>query len=98
MGNLSHYAGSTSGHNNNNVSNNPGSPGEAPDHADGYASEDFVPGSSSSRERKKGLNFIFIFGYGLIFGYFTVTMGLLPGFKIDFFFLLSSCVKNIHSW
>lgn len=56
MGNLSHYAGSTSGHNNNNASNTPGSPGETPDHhADGYASEDFVPGSSSSRERKKGV-------------------------------------------
>ncbi|PON97714.1 GAMYB transcription factor [Trema orientale] len=58
MGNLSHYAGSGSGalHNGSNV---PGSPGETPDHgaaADGYASEDFVPGSSSScRERKKGV-------------------------------------------
>ncbi|KAJ9173357.1 hypothetical protein P3X46_016502 [Hevea brasiliensis] len=60
MGNLSHYTGSpnpagahASG------SNNPGSPGgDTPDHggaADGYASEDFVPGSSSSRERKKGV-------------------------------------------
>ena len=57
MGNLSHYAGSTSG-THHAGSNNPGSPGETPDHgatADGYASEDFVPGSSStSRERKKG--------------------------------------------
>ncbi|XP_065857774.1 transcription factor KUA1 [Euphorbia lathyris] len=61
MGNLSHYTGSsnlagaiTPG------SNNPGSPGggDTPDHgnaADGYASEDFVAGSSSSRERKKGV-------------------------------------------
>lgn len=31
------------------------SPADTPDHADGYASEDFVPGSSSSRERKKGV-------------------------------------------
>lgn len=35
------------------------SPADTPDHnpsaaADGYASEDFVAGSSSSRERKKG--------------------------------------------
>ncbi|XP_021825325.1 transcription factor KUA1 isoform X1 [Prunus avium] len=54
MGNLSHYAGSSSGLH----PNNPGSPGDTTnDHAgaaDGYASEDFVPGSSSSRERKKG--------------------------------------------
>ncbi|KAH0870775.1 hypothetical protein HID58_077797, partial [Brassica napus] len=51
MGNLSHHSGSgLSGL----VSNNPGSPGNGPDN-DGYASEDFVPGSSSShRERKKG--------------------------------------------
>ncbi|KAE9613788.1 hypothetical protein Lal_00016374 [Lupinus albus] len=56
MGNLSHYAGSS-------VSGGPllGSAGETPDQpsaavADGYASEDFVPGSSStSRERKKGV-------------------------------------------
>jgi len=57
MGNLTHYAGSGSGPLHAG-SNNPGSPGETPDHvtaADGYASEDFVPGSSSSsRERKKG--------------------------------------------
>lgn len=57
MGNLSHYAGSGSCLNQAG-SNTPGSPGEAPDHgvaADGYASEDFVPGSSSAcRERKKG--------------------------------------------
>lgn len=56
MGNLSHYTGSLS---HASGSNNPGSPGgETPDHggtADGYASEDFVPGSSSSRERKKGV-------------------------------------------
>lgn len=50
MGNLSHHSGSgLSGL----VSNNPGSPGNGPDH-DGYASEDFVPGSSS---RKKGTRF-----------------------------------------
>ncbi|KAL6005081.1 hypothetical protein ACLOJK_005642 [Asimina triloba] len=50
MGNLTHYAGSgTSG------GNNPGSPAENHESgaaADGYASEDFVPGSSC-RERKK---------------------------------------------
>ncbi|KAE8690202.1 hypothetical protein F3Y22_tig00110911pilonHSYRG00140 [Hibiscus syriacus] len=44
MGNLSQYFGSNSG-----------SLGGGPDHADGYASEDFVPGSSSSRERKRGV-------------------------------------------
>ncbi|XP_061337011.1 transcription factor KUA1-like isoform X1 [Gastrolobium bilobum] len=59
MGNLTHYAGSGSGPLHAG-SNNPSSPGETPDHAaaaaDGYASEDFVPGSSSSsRERKKGV-------------------------------------------
>ncbi|KAJ4955438.1 hypothetical protein NE237_012221 [Protea cynaroides] len=51
MGNLTHYTGSNS--------NNHGSPGETPEHdaaADGYASEDFVPSSSSGcRERKKGV-------------------------------------------
>ncbi|GMI95656.1 MYB hypocotyl elongation-related, KUODA1 (Chinese for enlarge or expand) [Hibiscus trionum] len=52
MGNLSQYSGSNSGAHNGNGS---GSPGEGPDHADGYASEDFVPGSSSSRERKRGV-------------------------------------------
>ncbi|MBA0826889.1 hypothetical protein Goarm_011702 [Gossypium armourianum] len=52
MGNLSQYSGSNSGAHNGNGS---GSPGEGPDHTDGYASEDFVPGSSSSRERKKGV-------------------------------------------
>lgn len=64
MGNLSHYAGSGSGPHQAG-SNTPGSPGETPDHgaaADGYASEDFVPGSSSSsRERKKGSVLYFIF-------------------------------------
>ncbi|KAL2962377.1 hypothetical protein AAZX31_17G139500 [Glycine max] len=59
MGNLTHYAGSGSGPLHTGL-NNPGSPGETPDHAaavaDGYLSEDFVPGSSSSsRERKKGV-------------------------------------------
>ncbi|KDP39902.1 hypothetical protein JCGZ_03433 [Jatropha curcas] len=59
MGNLSHYTGSPNpGGALASGSNNPGSPGETPDHgaaADGYASEDFVAGSSSSRERKKGV-------------------------------------------
>ncbi|KAK3434631.1 transcription factor KUA1 [Eucalyptus grandis] len=63
MGNLSHYAGAGAGSGTGSGSgsglagggNNPGSPGEGPDHGDGYASEDFVPGSSSSRERKKGV-------------------------------------------
>ncbi|XP_010518718.1 PREDICTED: uncharacterized protein LOC104798365 [Tarenaya hassleriana] len=56
MGNLSHYTGSRPGGHSGTGSNNPGSPGDTPDHAaaDGYASEDFVAGSSSSRERKKG--------------------------------------------
>jgi hypothetical protein len=68
MGNLSHYAGSSSGLNQVG-SNTPGSPGETPEHgaaADGYASEDFVPGSSSAcRERKKGLEF-FLFTFDFI--------------------------------
>ncbi|KAI6702302.1 hypothetical protein NL676_011438 [Syzygium grande] len=61
MGNLSHYAGSGSGSGSGlglaggGGGNNSGSPGDGPDHGDGYASEDFVPGSSSSRERKKGV-------------------------------------------
>lgn len=54
MGNLTHYTGS----NNATLRNGHESPGDTPDHggaaADGYASEDFVAGSSSSRERKKG--------------------------------------------
>ncbi|XP_068650647.1 transcription factor MYBS3-like [Aristolochia californica] len=54
MGNLSHYAGSSG-----NNGNNPGSPDHAPEgggQTDGYASEDFALGSSSScRERKKGV-------------------------------------------
>lgn len=64
MGNLSHYSGSGSGLLNTG-SNTPGSPGENPDHgADGYGSEDFVPGSSStSRERKKGLFLESLFFY-----------------------------------
>ncbi|KAB2039130.1 hypothetical protein ERO13_D03G165600v2 [Gossypium hirsutum] len=53
MGNLSQYSGLNSGMHNGNGS---GEPGDGPDHADGYASEDFVPGSSSSnRERKRGI-------------------------------------------
>ncbi|KFK31380.1 hypothetical protein AALP_AA6G104600 [Arabis alpina] len=57
MGNLSHYTGSGSGGHLGAGSNTPGSPGDVTDHhvaGDGYASEDFVAGSSSSRERKKG--------------------------------------------
>ncbi|CAN8274802.1 unnamed protein product [Cochlearia groenlandica] len=52
MGNLSHYTGSVHG----GVGlNNLDLAGDGHDHGgDGYASEDFVPGSSSSRERKKG--------------------------------------------
>ncbi|CAI0517041.1 unnamed protein product [Linum tenue] len=53
MGNLSHYTGS------GNPGGGGGSPGgDDPDQGgagDGYASEDFVAGSSSSRERKKGV-------------------------------------------
>ncbi|KAM7531074.1 hypothetical protein LguiB_034484 [Lonicera macranthoides] len=60
MGNLTHYTG---GSNNSTPLNGLSglgheSPGDTPDHsagADGYASEDFVAGSSSSRERKKGV-------------------------------------------
>ncbi|KAG6780664.1 hypothetical protein POTOM_013531 [Populus tomentosa] len=61
MGNLSHYTGSSNvGGPLTSGPNNPGSPGDTPDHGiaaatAGYASEDFVPGSSSSRERKKGV-------------------------------------------
>ncbi|CAI0417985.1 unnamed protein product [Linum tenue] len=63
MGNLSHYTGSANpgGGGGTNISglNAPGSPGgDDHDHGgagDGYASEDFVAGSSSSRERKKGV-------------------------------------------
>ncbi|KAL4383938.1 hypothetical protein GQ457_15G010640 [Hibiscus cannabinus] len=44
MSNLSQFSGSNSA-----------SPGEGAEHVDGYASEDFVPGSSSSRDRKKGV-------------------------------------------
>lgn len=63
MGNLTHYTGSGSA---TGAFNTPStaagtdfdSPGDTPDHnaaADGYGSEDFVAGSSSSRERKKGV-------------------------------------------
>ncbi|KAK7251781.1 hypothetical protein RIF29_35292 [Crotalaria pallida] len=67
MGNLSHYAGASGsggallGAGGSNSPGAGGAGGETPDHgvaADGgYASEDFVPGSSSSasRERKKGV-------------------------------------------
>ncbi|GLT96578.1 hypothetical protein SLE2022_141890 [Rubroshorea leprosula] len=52
MGNLSQYAGSNSSVHNANGSS---SPREGYDHANNYASEDFVLGSSSSWKRKKGL-------------------------------------------
>ncbi|CAL5355888.1 transcription factor MYBS3-like [Camellia sinensis] len=60
MGNLTHYTGSNTGTPQNGVSGHNDSPGgDTPDHGgaaeDGYGSEDFVPGSSSSRERKKGI-------------------------------------------
>lgn len=64
MGNLSHFASGSGGGSTplNGVVHD--SPGDTPDHpaaaggsVDGYASEDFVAGSSSSRERKKGLIF-----------------------------------------
>lgn len=63
MGNLSHCNGSGSGAFFNGFSGGGGgtdldSPGDTPDHnaaGDGYGSEDFVAGSSSSRERKKGV-------------------------------------------
>lgn len=66
MGNLSHYTGSGSSNFLNGFSAGGGtgtgtdldSPGDTPDHnaaADGYGSEDFVAGSSTSRERKKGV-------------------------------------------
>ncbi|CAI9095726.1 OLC1v1031722C1 [Oldenlandia corymbosa var. corymbosa] len=65
MGNLSHYSsagggggcGSGGATPVNGLAASHDSPGDTPDHpsADGYASEDFVPGSSSSRERKKGV-------------------------------------------
>lgn len=55
MGNLTHYANSGA---QNGVASALDSIGDTPDHlsaaADGYASEDFVTGSPSSRERKKG--------------------------------------------
>lgn len=54
MGNLTHCTGF-------NSKNGHDSPGDMIDHGgdqvDGYASEDFVPGSLSTRERKKGLIF-----------------------------------------
>ncbi|RAL44513.1 hypothetical protein DM860_011790 [Cuscuta australis] len=53
MGNLTHYAAAAAGSTPQN-----GAALDSPDHTaavDGYASEDFVPGSSSSRERKKGV-------------------------------------------
>lgn len=64
MGNLSHYMGAGGGSGSGGSTPLNGiphdSPADTPDHAvaDGYGSEDFVAGSSSSRERKKGLIFI----------------------------------------
>ncbi|KAI7737077.1 hypothetical protein M8C21_008773 [Ambrosia artemisiifolia] len=58
MGNLTHYTGSGSGNLLNGFSGEGESPGDTPDlnaAGDGYGSEDFVAGSSSSRERKKGV-------------------------------------------
>ena len=53
MGNLTHFSGSNPAENF----------GDTPDHAagDGYASEDFVPGSGSGRARKKGPIFVSLF-------------------------------------
>ncbi|XP_047327738.1 transcription factor MYBS3 [Impatiens glandulifera] len=60
MGNLAHYTGSGSNNGtplNGIAGGSHDSPGDTPEHGagDGYASEDFVAGSSSSRERKKGV-------------------------------------------
>lgn len=68
MGNLSL-------HQNGVVGNTSPAAGDlTPDHlnpvADGYASEDFVPGSSSSRDRKKGE--IFFKMLNLNFGFFLL--------------------------
>lgn len=66
MGNLSL-------HQNGVVGNtSPATGDHTPDHVntttDGYASEDFVPGSSSSRDRKKGLfiNYFIIWVYSIL--------------------------------
>lgn len=59
MGNLSLLAGSSGGASPADGPENGGAGGAT---ADGYASDDFVQGSSSScRERKKGSNFLFIY-------------------------------------
>lgn len=69
MGNLTHYMGGGGGSSSGSGTPQNGvfadSPADTPDHpsaasaaADGYGSEDFVAGSSSSRERKKGFNLI----------------------------------------
>ncbi|XP_057462432.1 transcription factor MYBS3-like [Actinidia eriantha] len=58
MGNLSHYigSGSVTPQIGAAAANHRDSPGDTPDHdGGGYASEDFVPGTSTSRERKKGV-------------------------------------------
>ncbi|KAF3654647.1 Transcription factor DIVARICATA [Capsicum annuum] len=65
MGNLTHFGGCGGGGGGSSTGLNGvvhDSPGDTPDHpavggaaADGYGSEDFVAGSSSSRERKKGV-------------------------------------------
>lgn len=75
MGNLTHYMGGGGGSGSatplNGLAHD--SPADTPDHpsagsaaADGYASEDFVAGSSSTRERKKGLDFNFYFLFFLL--------------------------------
>ncbi|KAK4489167.1 hypothetical protein RD792_004961 [Penstemon davidsonii] len=57
MGNLTHYMGSGNGSGGTTPQNGVGH--DSPDHpsaaADGYGSEDFVAGTSSSRDRKKGV-------------------------------------------
>ena len=76
MGNLSHYSSSGSGSGSATPQNGLAahdSPGDTPDHpsaaaaSDGYASEDFVAGSSSSRERKKGFFFWQLFSIDFLF-------------------------------
>ena len=59
MGNLSHYMSGGGSSGGSTPLNGLAHDDNTPDHpsaavADGYASEDFVAGSSSSRERKKG--------------------------------------------
>lgn len=99
MGNLSHYAGSSSGPHQTG-SNTPGSPGETPDHgaaADGYASEDFVPGSSSSsRERKKGILVFFPSINVLFLPYYCCPMHIwtLILYHFTLVFILEQRIEN----